>query len=231
MLIFQIILIQILQSNIKTMRPEDLIRMNFFCFILMTSENSMFVEFEDLKLEDTIKFSSKETIPNHPIIYKQVLCEENVDDLIDQYHSIPTNRQNNGSYVYDYVDVRISSEIRNTIYKLFSNYVLIRHVAYCGRIHHVTFGGISEHSDAKYFNDILQSYSRFTLIIYLSDVYDGGQTEIRRQKFSLIDDNKEKFERHHITPKKGYGVLFPSELIHCAQPSYGDKYMLIMRIW
>lgn len=191
----------------------------------------------DINHQQSIPVMCKEPvismIPDSPIIYKKILSTEIVDELITCYYNAPRQYQNHGSYIYDFVEIGIPDEIRMIITNLFSNYVLIQHVAHKGRIHHVTCGGIAEHRDVNYYNNELQLYSKYTLIIYLTDVYEGGQTEIRRQKFSLpIDDlNKEKFERHHLTPSKGYGVLFPSELIHCAQPSYGDKYMLILRIW
>jgi hypothetical protein len=55
----------------------------------------------------------------------------------------------------------------------------------------------------------------FSVICYLNDEFEGGQTWFPYLNYSAI-------------PERGKAILFPSSYIHCAQPvTRGEKYILI----
>lgn len=55
----------------------------------------------------------------------------------------------------------------------------------------------------------------FTVICYLNDDFEGGQTS-----FPQLD--------YRITPRSGKAVIFPATYLHCAEPVLsGEKYILV----
>jgi predicted 2-oxoglutarate/Fe(II)-dependent dioxygenase YbiX len=55
----------------------------------------------------------------------------------------------------------------------------------------------------------------FTVICYLNDDFEGGQTS-----FPQLN--------HRITPRCGKAVIFPATYLHCAEPvTSGEKYILV----
>jgi prolyl 4-hydroxylase len=55
----------------------------------------------------------------------------------------------------------------------------------------------------------------FTVICYLNDDFEGGQTS-----FPQLD--------YRITPRSGKAVIFPATYLHCAEPVIsGEKYILV----
>jgi hypothetical protein len=55
----------------------------------------------------------------------------------------------------------------------------------------------------------------FTVICYLNDDFEGGQTSFPQLNY-------------RVTPRCGKGVIFPATYLHCAEPvTHGEKYVLV----
>lgn len=84
---------------------------------------------------------------------------------------------------------------------------------------YVTGDSFSLHTDTGlYYNKIEGEKSRWTLLIYLNDDFDGGETV-------FYDDNWRITKS--ITPKKGHAILFDIDLWHKGNPvTRGAKYWI-----
>jgi hypothetical protein len=101
-------------------------------------------------------------------------------------------------------------------------------------LYYTVGGEIKEHTDRILYDDEIKDYSKYTLVIYLSNTEEnGGITRIKRKKINAFEENDEscKHERHWIRPIKGHCVLFNSTLSHNATESYGDKYILVTKVY
>jgi len=76
------------------------------------------------------------------------------------------------------------------------------------------------HTDTGLFYDRnLKEKSKWTLLIYLNDTFEGGETVFYHS------DNWE--EAYRIRPKLGMGLLFDIDLWHSGMPVYnGEKYWI-----
>lgn len=178
---------------------------------------------------DTLRLEQE----NQIIISKQLLSDDECDELIDLYtRAEKSDVDTLGCRIY--VKTIIPKYIRDKIFALLSNYVVITEPEYDCTIYYTVGGEIKEHTDRIVYNSDLKKYSKYTLIIYLSSTEDdSGLTRIRRDKLYHFDDDKTelKHERHWIKPIKGNCVLFNSTLSHNSSESYGDKYILVAKIY
>jgi hypothetical protein len=167
------------------------------------------------------------------IIAKKLLLDEDCDELIELYKkSEKIDADVLGCRIY--AKLIIPQFIIEKIYSLLSNYILIKKIESEASIYYTVGGDIKEHSDRILYDDELKSHSKYTLIIYLSNTEENsGMTRIKRNKLYTFTDNDEKLkhERHWIRPLKGNCVLFNSNLFHNATESYGDKYILVTKIY
>ena len=85
------------------------------------------------------------------------------------------------------------------------------HIADTHIVRYVPGGFYVTHADAGL--DLNNRF--FTVLCYLNDGYEGGQTSFPTLKFS-------------VTPEKGKAVVFPATYLHCAEPVLqGTKYILV----
>jgi hypothetical protein len=75
------------------------------------------------------------------------------------------------------------------------------------------------HTDTGYeYNDFMNSYSKYTVLIYLNDDYDGGNTTFYTDTFQKTYD---------ILPKKGRLLCFDIDLFHSGnRVKNGTKYWI-----
>ena len=167
------------------------------------------------------------------IITKNLFQDEECDELIDLYtKGKKLNIDVLGCRLY--VKVIIPQILIEKIYSLLSNYVFIKKIDSEATIYYTVGGDVKEHSDRILYDDKIKSYSKYTLLIYLSNTEEnGGKTRIKRNKICSFEDNNEKLkhERHWIRPIKGNCLLFNSNLFHNATESYGDKYILVTKVY
>jgi hypothetical protein len=173
-------------------------------------------------------------ILNSIILNKYLLEEEECNKFIEMYNSeIKYDLDLLGGF-RQYCQITVPDEIINKITNLLSSYVVVNKIDPIGKIHHTVQGGIKEHTDYPFYDEQLKLTSKYTLVIYLSSTEDNtGKTKIKRLKTRIFEDNNSNFkhERIAITPQKGYSVLFNHTLLHCAEESYGDKYILVLRVY
>lgn len=171
---------------------------------------------------------------NSVILNKFLLDEDECDKFIDMFNSeIKYDLEHLGGY-RQYCQIIVPNEIITKISNLLSSYVVINKIDNIGKIHHTIQGGIKEHSDYPFYDEELKMNSKYTLIIYLSNTEDNtGKTKIKRLKTRTFEDESldYKHERIAITPSKGYSVMFNHSLLHYADESYGDKYILVLRVY
>jgi predicted 2-oxoglutarate/Fe(II)-dependent dioxygenase YbiX len=112
----------------------------------------------------------------------------------------------------EYVEHDTIIELKRTIITFFSDYFVfdIGHI----RFYKQQFGEIKKHTDAS-----LDNKSNYTLLIYLTDEFDGGE---------LFLHNKETSEDHLVKPEKGYGILFDKNTLHWSPEVYGEKNILMI---
>jgi hypothetical protein len=184
---------------------------------------------ETIKKIDTIELEENKQI----IIAKKILLDEECDELIELYKaSDKSDIDVLGCRLY--AKTIIPQHIIDKIYSLLSNYVLIKKIESQSAIYYTVGGEIKEHTDRILYDEETKSYSKYTLVIYLSNTEElGGITRIKRTKINTFEEKNEsmKHERHWIRPIKGHCVLFNSNLSHNATESYGDKYILVTKVY
>lgn len=91
-------------------------------------------------------------------------------------------------------------------------------------------GGIRPHKDAS-----LDGRSNYTLLVYMEDEYDGGQTnlKVKRTQYDIeMDGQPDKLHKvMEITPKIGYGLIFNKSILHFAKEVYGKKTILLLHFF
>lgn len=186
------------------------------------------MEMSDAIIDNTIIEKNGEII-----LSKNILLDDECDDLVEFYKTGVKNEIDTlGCRLF--VTVIIPDETIKKIYALLSNYVLIKKIEPSAKIYYTVGGSIKEHIDVPLYDRETDTYSKYTLIIYLSNTEDdGGMTRIKRKKtYSFECSNDEmKHERHWIRPIKGNCLLFNSALYHDATESYGDKYILVTKVY
>ena len=177
--------------------------------------------------------TKKRNMDNDIIIAKNILTDEKCDELLDLYkRSDKSDVDTLGCRTY--VKIATPEFIIDEITKLLGNYILIKKIETECVIYHTIGGSVKEHTDRIFYDETLKCYSKYTLIIYLSNTEeDSGMTRIKRlKKYEFENDDPEmKHERHWIKPIKGGCVLFNSLLYHDATESYGDKYIMTLKIY
>jgi len=177
--------------------------------------------------------SSKLEREGEIIISKQILVNEECDDLLELYHKIPKSDIDVlGCRLF--VKIIIPEYMVENLYFLLSNYVVVRKIDPEATIYYTVGGEVKEHTDRILYDSKIDAYSKYTLIIYLSSTgEDSGMTRIKRTKQHAFeyDDTSLKHERIWIRPLKGHCVLFNSKLSHNATESYGDKYILVTKVY
>jgi hypothetical protein len=165
--------------------------------------------------------------PPNNILYKQIISNDLSDELLN-YFNIHYNElySMNGSNLFpqrkqmrdipiDLCD-KLVDEIKITMSNNFNNFDVDTNNI---RIYYSDFGIVKPHKDVV----IKENYNN-TLLIYLSDDFDGGQITVKIP----IEEIK---KHYYVTPeaRKCYGILFPKECIHYTDELYtGGKYIVLL---
>jgi hypothetical protein len=99
------------------------------------------------------------------------------------------------------------------------------------RVYVQEFGGIRPHLDTVQ-SEVCASYpNRFTLLIYLTDDFEGGRLRVKCPRGEADPEpEKEPQKRHRVLspePRRGYGVLFSKDYPHWADDVFGAKVILL----
>lgn len=108
-------------------------------------------------------------------------------------------------------------------------------INYCFRhtVYHAPSVGFFPHRDSSYIHDA-DTRSILTIVIYLNDTFQGGDTIFIRPNTErkMEQTVKEELENgysimHTCCPKKGSALVFNHNVIHAGNPvEYGSKYII-----
>lgn len=169
------------------------------------------------------------------VFYKQVLDQYTLDDLIKELDSLQftpnhTNLAKRYRLEEDQISLELLKNIKRNIKITLSNYFNDFEIGYI-RFYRQEFGETKKHVDVS--ND---GKSNYTLLIYLSDDFEGGGLELKCKRTQEEIDNcpDYKDKRHikfSITPKTGYGLIFDKNILHWASEVYGCKKSMLVDLY
>lgn len=164
------------------------------------------------------------------IFYKQILDTSQVKDLLKY---LATCR-------YKFQDTRLASRmkitegemeegalkyVRESILTTLSGYFTDLKINYI-RIYRHECGETKRHRDIS-----LDGKSNFTVLIYLTDDFEGGKLTLRTRKDEneiKATDPEKKYFHFTLEPKVGYGIVFPKHLEHWAAELVGKKEIILV---
>lgn len=163
------------------------------------------------------------------VLYKQLLQPDEVDELNNQYQNLTILNTNLTTGLRHYCDVDLTdSFITKRLYTTLNDYYPNMILDRWARYYKHEYGAVKPHRDINHDNK-----SNYTLLIYLSDDFEGGQLSIKTIR--LEEELLFQPEMHHkvfkIKPLRGYGVIFKKEELHWADECYGDKIFLLVHFY
>ena len=151
----------------------------------------------------------KTIVSNKIYTFDNFLTTIECDDFIKQIDtkSNTTNFTNNGQFKNDkYIDIKLSQHFYDKIKSYNSKLELLRPNKLIMTAKYQPDQQFNIHTDTGLFYDkINQEKSMYTLLIYLNDNYDEGETVFYDNQFT---------ETVKIIPKKGMGLLFHIDEFH-----------------
>lgn len=97
------------------------------------------------------------------------------------------------------------------------------------RVWRQSFGGVKPHFDVNSSAACVGAEHVFTLLIYLTDEFEGGELNVKCPR-TTEDMDPEPEKRHRVfrfEPRAGFGLLFSKRYLHWAQEVCGDKAILL----
>ena len=162
------------------------------------------------------------------IIYKQFLLSDEASEYNNIFANITTTSLTTISTgLREYVDINLTEypDIVNRILIVLDNYLPdICLARYC-RFYSHKYGHIKPHVDMNHDNK-----SNYTLLIYLTDDFEGGELSIKVKRTADDLELTEPNKFHHVftfKPFKGYGILFRKNLSRWADYVIGNKNLLL----
>lgn len=169
------------------------------------------------------------------IFYKQILDQYLLEDInteIDKLHF--KTQDTNLAKRYRLEQTEISAEllknIKENIKVTLSDYFNEMEIGYI-RFYRQEFGETKKHIDVS-----IDGKSNYTLLIYLSDDFEGGGLELKCKRTQEEIDNcpdykDKKHIKFSITPKNGHGLVFDKNILHWASEVYGCKKSMLVDLY
>ena len=92
------------------------------------------------------------------------------------------------------------------------------------------FGSVKPHKDGNH-----DGLCNYTLLIYLSDEFEGGKLSIKMKRSMEEMREAEPDKKHKVftfNPMMGYGVVFSKDLLHWADELFeGEKNILLIHLY
>ena len=99
------------------------------------------------------------------------------------------------------------------------------------RFYESEFGGIKPHLDINSSSDCAQKPHAYTLLIYLTDEFEGGELFVKCKRTEHDAEPQRDPEKLHrvytFEPRVGYGILFSKSYLHWANVGFGCKRILV----
>lgn len=147
--------------------------------------------------------------------FKDVLtneeCERYINEIENSTHTRPFTTSSNFKNI-KYIDEQLANYFYDKVKigKRANKYIM------CAK--YTSGQNFNIHTDTGiYFNKKYKEYSKYTLLIYLNDNFDGGET-------IFYDDSLKEIKR--IKPKKGSAIVFDMDIFHKGNLVTGCKYWI-----
>lgn len=167
------------------------------------------------------------------LLYKSIMDQYTLDNLKTELVSMNNHYSSTfGSLAFrDKLDESyISSELLNDIKKCimvtlsgYFYYIQINNI----RFYKQTYGNTKPHYDSA-----LDGVSNYTLLIYLTDDFEGGELVLKCKmtEEEMNANEYKKYIQYTFKPKIGYGILFDKRIFHWANEVYGTKSIMLVDI-
>lgn len=167
-----------------------------------------------------MNFESKDQL-----FYKQILSNNESDILNNHLNTLIDNnlvQKNTNTTLASgsryHADIRLKDDfphVYDCIFNVLGNDFINLSIDPNGRLYSHLYGGIKKHTDVSH-----DGKSDYTMLIYLTDDFEGGNLS--------IESNNKVFS---FMPKKGYGIIFNKKLVHWASDViHGSKNFLIVHL-
>jgi hypothetical protein len=169
------------------------------------------------------------------IFYKQILNTYILNELKKELHSEQNNFKNNDTnlatrkkLIDNCINSNILDEIKETIQTVLKNYFQKLEINDI-RFYKQTYGETKKHIDKS-----LDGKSNYTLLVYLSDDFEGGELILKCKRTDEEMEASEKDKKHlqfTIKPKQGYGIIFDKNIPHWSPEVYGCKELMLVDLY
>ena len=136
------------------------------------------------------------------------------------YDLAPRNKLEGNS-----ISIPMQNKIKKYIRLALSEYVNIISISNI-RFYSQSYGSTKAHYDVP-----LDGKSTHTLLIYLTDTFEGGELTLKCKIPKDGMKNSNEFILHVIKPKVGHGVLFNKNIFHWANEVYGTKSIMMIDLF
>jgi len=177
-------------------------------------------------------FNSKDDV-----VYKSILPSEMVADII----SIISSKQDEwkdgatglATGIRPFLELNLAQDfpwLIDHLHVVLSGYFPDMIISTDARFYNHQLGGVKPHRDGN-----RDGHSNYTLLIYLSDQFEGGNLSIKtvRSEQERLEYEPDKYHNvFTLTPRIGYGVVFSKSLLHWASDVIdGHKNFLVLHLW
>jgi len=157
------------------------------------------------------------------IFYKKVLDTYTLHDLQEELGSNNVNFKNNDTNLAtrkrlqsNVVNEEIIDEVKERIQTVLRDYFHMVEIMDI-KFYRQVLGETKKHIDKS-----LDGKSNYTLLVYLSDDFDGGELILKCKRTDEEMEELEKDKKHiqfTIKPKEGYGIIF-DKTYYIGHPKY-----------
>jgi hypothetical protein len=167
-------------------------------------------------------------------IYKCMFSEQESDEFNNIFFNM-INESNKSTNIVTgnrlFVDFLLEDypEIIDKLIVILRNYFINLKFDRNARFYNHQYGETKPHIDKNH-----DGKSQYTLLIYLTDNFDGGKLSIKLKRTEK-EKNKLEYNKNYkvftFTPLKGYGLIFDKSYVHWADEFYdGHKNFLLIHL-
>lgn len=173
----------------------------------------------------------------HGLLYKRVLDDATVHAVAAELEQICSTiiegglasgrQRTEGCFLSEGLQEEIAKQISTSIAPYFGGEVSIGDL----RLYQQNFGAIKPHYDATQHLACMGLPHSYSLLVYLSDGFEGGELCVKCPRTALDPEPAlEPTKRHRVytfEPRVGHGILFSKRYLHWANEVYGCKIILL----
>ncbi len=169
------------------------------------------------------------------VFYKQILNTYILNELKGELNMKQNNFRDNDTnlatrkrLIDNCINSDIINEVKETIQTVLKDYfqkLEINDIKFYKQM----FGETKKHIDKS-----LDGKSNYTLLVYLSDEFEGGELILKCKRTIKEIKESEKDKKHLqfiIKPKQGYGIIFDKNILHWSPEVYGCKEIILVDLY